>query len=124
MELRVLPDRLSVCRLPATAPWPVPGGPGFYSATRTGSEISVVCPEDMAPEGAQVEPDWRAIEVAGPLEFELIGVLSGLTAPLADVDVSVFVVSTYDTDYILVHAGALERAVEALRAAGNEVHAG
>lgn len=124
MELRVLPERLSVCRLPADAPWPVPTGPGLFSATRTGNEVSVVCGEDSAPQGARIEPDWRAMEVAGPMEFSVIGVVSGLTAPLADVDVSVFVLSTYDTDYILVHAGALERAVEALRAAGHVVHAG
>jgi hypothetical protein len=123
----VLPERLSVCKLPADAPWPVPEpGPSFWSATRTENEVSVVCPEDQAPSGdhVRVEPDWRALEVAGPLEFSMVGVMAGLTAPLADVDVSVFVVSTYDTDYVLVHAAALERAVEALRAAGHAVHAG
>ena len=124
MELRVLPDRLSVCRLPADAPWPSPSAGGFFSVTRTPDEISVVCPEDQAPSGARIEPDWRAIEVAGPIEFGVIGVVSGLTAPLAEVDVSVFVVSTYDTDYLLVHAGALEQAVEALRAAGHTIAAG
>lgn len=127
MDLRVLPDRLSVCRLPSDAPWPVPSpGTSFYSATRTDAEISVVCTEDSAPTGAhvRVEPDWRALEVAGPLDFSMVGVMAALTAPLADVDVSVFVVSTYDTDYVLVHAAALERAVEALRSAGHQVHAG
>jgi len=127
VDLRVLPERLSVCKLPVGAPWPVPApGTSFWSATRTAAEVSVVCPEDEAPTGdhVSVEPDWRALEVAGPLEFSMVGVMAGLTAPLADVDVSVFVVSTYDTDYVLVHAAALERAVEALRAAGHTVHAG
>ena len=125
MDLRVLPERLSVCKLPADGAWPVPEpGSSFWSVTRTENEVSVVCPEDQAPDGADVEPDWRALEVAGPLEFSMVGVMAGLTAPLADVDVSVFVVSTYDTDYVLVHAAALERAVEALRAAGHTVHAG
>jgi hypothetical protein len=125
MDLRVLPDRLSVCRLPAGADWPTPApGAAFWSVTRTSAELSVVCPEDEAPEGAHVEPDWRALEVAGPLDFSMVGVMAGLTAPLAEVEVSVFVVSTYDTDYVLVHAAALERAVEALRAAGHTVHAG
>jgi hypothetical protein len=127
MDLRVLPDRLSVCRLPVDAPWPTPSAPsGFFSATRTGEEVSVVCAEDDAPAGehVRVEPDWRALEVAGPLDFSMVGVMAALTAPLADVDVSVFVVSTYDTDYVLVHAAALEKAVEALRAAGHQVHAG
>jgi hypothetical protein len=126
MELRVLTDRLSVCRLSPDSPWPTPpAGPTFFSATRTADEISVVCVEDSAPAGdhVKVEPDWRALEVVGPLDFSMVGVMSSLTAPLADVDVSVFVVSTYDTDYILVHAAALERAVEVLRAAGHAVHA-
>jgi hypothetical protein len=127
MDLRVLSERLSVCRLPVDAPWPVPGaGTSFYSVTRTESEVSVVCAEDAAPAGdhVRVEPDWRALEVAGPLDFSMVGVMAALTAPLADVDVSVFVVSTYDTDYVLVHAAALEKAIEALRAAGHAVHAG
>jgi hypothetical protein len=127
MDLRVLPERLSVCRLPVDAPWPTPSsGTSFYSVTRTESEVSVVCTEDAAPAGehVQVEPDWRALEVAGPLDFSMVGVMAALTAPLADVDVSVFVVSTYDTDYVLVHAAAIERAIEALRAAGHTVHAG
>ena len=127
MDLRVLSERLSVCRLPVDAPWPVPPhGTAFFSVTRTEDEISVVCPEDSAPQGdhVRVEPDWRALEVAGPLDFSMVGVMAELTAPLADVDVSVFVVSTYDTDYVLVHAAALEKAVEALRGAGHQVHAG
>ena len=125
MDLRVLTERLAVCRLPASAPWPAAPADGtFFSATRAGEELSVVCREDAVPEGSRVENDWRAIEVAGPLDFAMVGVMSSLTAPLADVDVSVFVISTYDTDYILVHAAAIERAVEALRKAGHHVVAG
>jgi hypothetical protein len=125
MELRVLSDRLTVCRLPKEAPWPTPPADNsFFAAVRTTEEISVVATENSVPTGARVEADWRALEVAGPLDFGMVGVMSNLTAPLADVDVSVFVVSTYDTDYILVHAAALERAIAALRAAGHTVHAG
>jgi hypothetical protein len=123
----VIPERLSVSRLPVDAPWPVPpADSSFYSVTRTGDELSVVSSEDAAPLGehVRVEADWRALEVSGPLDFGMVGVMASLTAPLADVDVSVFVISTYDTDYVLVHAAALERAVEALRAAGHTVHAG
>jgi hypothetical protein len=125
VDLTVLSERLAVCRLPAGATWPSPPPDGsFFSATRTGAEISVVCGEDAAPAQARVENDWRALEVAGPLDFGLVGVMASLTAPLADVEVSVFVLSTYDTDYLLVHAAALERAVSALRQAGHTVHAG
>ncbi len=124
MDLRVLPERLCVCRLAVDSPWPSPPADrSFYSVTRTEAEVSVVCTEDAAPAGARVENDWRALEVAGPLDFPMVGVMASLTAPLADVDVSVFVVSTYDTDYVLVHAAALERAVAALREAGHHVEA-
>ncbi len=125
MELRVLPDRLAVARLPHDAPWPVPARPsGFVSVTRTENELSVVCPEDEIPDGATtVERGWHALEVVGPLDFSMVGVMAALTRPLADVGVSVFVLSTFDTDYVLVHASALEKAVHALREAGNAVHA-
>lgn len=124
MDLRVLSQRLSVCRLPIDAEWPVPpAGSSFFSATRTEAEVSVVCDEDAAPSGddIQIETDWRALEVAGPLDFAMVGVAAALTAPLADVDVSVLVISTFDTDYLLVHAAALDKAVESLRAAGHHV---
>jgi hypothetical protein len=127
MDLRVLSERLCVCRLPMDSPWPTPPqDTSFFSVTRTGEEISVVCGEDAAPVGehVRVEPDWRALEVAGPLDFGMVGVMAELTAPLADVGVSVFVVSTYDTDYVLVHAAALEKAIDALRVAGHAVTAG
>jgi hypothetical protein len=124
MELTVLRERLCVCRLRPDAPWPSPPtGSGFYSATRTAAEISVVCEEDAAPPDARIDNDWRALEVAGPLDFSMVGVMAALTGQLADVDVSVFVLSTYDTDYVMVHAAALEQAVAALRAAGHHVEA-
>lgn len=126
MELRVLPDRLAVARLPHDAPWPAPRGTtGFFSVTRTDAELSVVCPEDEVPTGASpVERGWHALEVVGPLDFSMVGVMAALTRPLADVGVSVFVLSTFDTDYLLVHASAVETAVHALRDAGHAVHAG
>lgn len=119
----MLPERLAVTRLAADADWPSPPNDrSFFAAVRTSEEISVVSTEAAAPPGGRTEPDWRALEVAGPLDFDMVGVMSSLTAPLADVDVSVFVVSTYDTDYVLVHAAALERAITALRAAHHTVH--
>lgn len=125
MELRVLPDRLAVARMAPDAAWPIPSRRGgLVSITRTADELSIVCPEDDVPaEAAKVERGWHALEVLGPLDFAMVGVMSALTRPLADVGVAVFVVSTFDTDYILVHASALETAVKALRAAGNTVYA-
>ncbi len=87
----------------------------------TDEEISIVGPEDAAPELAAVERGFRCLEVEGPLDFALVGILSSLTATLAAADVSVFVISTFDTDFILVKEADLERSINALRTDGHEV---
>jgi len=115
VRLRVLPGELVVARLAPDAPLP----PAFFSATRTDAELSVVCAPQEVPPGAPAEPGWRALEVAGPLDFGLTGVLASIAVPLAEAGVSIFAVSTYDTDYILVRD--LEAAVSALREAGHDV---
>jgi uncharacterized protein len=122
LSLTVLADRLAVCRLPPDASVPTPPvSGGLWSATRTAAELSLVLPEEEAPPEARTERGWRALQVAGPLDFGLTGILASLAAPLAEVDVSIFAISTYDTDYLLVRDGDLERAKEALRGAGHEI---
>jgi hypothetical protein len=71
---------------------------------------------DTVPPGVAAERGWRAIKVKGPLAFSLTGVLHGILAPLAAAEVSIFALSTYDTDYILVRDAGLARALAALRA--------
>ena len=107
LRLSETPWRLAVCRLPAGAPlpaWVFHGEAEFYSITRTPHELSVVCAEDDLPPSVHehVERGWRAFAVEGPLPFALTGVVSELTSPLAAAGLPVFVVSTYDTDYLLV----------------------
>ncbi|MBO0830121.1 MAG: ACT domain-containing protein [Streptosporangiales bacterium] len=122
IRLRVLPGEFAVCRLPADAPVPrVPGAAELFAVTRTRDELSVVGPVYDVPADAVVEPGWRALGVLGPLDFALTGVLAGIAVPLADAGVSVFAVSTYDTDYVLVRADALRSALDVLRGAGHEV---
>lgn len=122
LSLRALEGQFSVCRVPAGSALPTPAnGAALWSATVTGDEVSVVCADDSAPDGAAVEPGWRALAVSGPLAFELTGVLASLATPLADAGVPIFALSTYDTDYILVPAERLEVAAVALRDAGHEV---
>jgi hypothetical protein len=122
VDLRVLPERLTVCRLPGEAPWPQPPpGAGFYSATRTALEMSIVCMPDAVPPGALIEGGWRALMVGGPLDFGLVGIIAELTALLARAEVSVFVLSTFDTDVILVREASLSGAVEVLESAGHRV---
>lgn len=122
LTLYVLPVELAVCRLPAgeaIPAWALRGE--FFSVTRAPGELSVVCPQQNAPPDARAERSWRAFQVAGPLDFSLVGVLSGLAACLAGAGVSLFALSTYDTDYVLVRAHDLVRAVSALRAGGYRV---
>src|SRR5262249_57285589 len=107
IRVRETPWRLAVCRLPADAPipaWVLHAEAAFWSITRTPTEMSVVCPEDDLPPSVErdVERGWRALEVVGPLPFDLVGVVSGLTSPLAAAGIPVFVLSTHDTDYLLV----------------------
>jgi uncharacterized protein len=124
LGLAVLPDQLAVHRLAADDP--IPGwahdGHGFVSITRTRDELSVVCDETAAPEGVARQPGWRCVQVLGPLDLSLVGVLASMIEPLAQAQLSVFAVSTYDTDYLLVRSDALDQVIATLRAAGHVIH--
>ncbi|WP_420455218.1 ACT domain-containing protein [Rubrivirga sp.] len=119
MTLDVLPGRLAVCRLDPGAPLASWMGEGAVAgALRTDAELSVVCAEEAVPDGVRAEVGWRALRLRGPIPFELTGVLAGVLAPLAAAGVSIFALSTYDTDVVLVKAGQLAEAVGALRGSG------
>ena len=116
------PDALAVVRLGPGSD--VPGwatSATLFSVTATAAETSVVCHASSVPKKARREGPFVAYEVAGPLDFALTGVLSSLLAPLADAEVSVFALSTFDTDWLLVPAGAADRAEQAWQAAGHSV---
>lgn len=116
--IALLSGRYAVCRLDPDAPVPAWACGGFVSVTRTAEELSVVCEEADVPPDVHCERGWRCMKLAGPLDFALVGVLQSLLAPLADAGVSVFAVSTYDTDYVLVREEDLDCALAALRGAG------
>lgn len=125
MTLDVLPGRLAVCRLAPDAPLAAWMGEGAISSiTRTAAELSVVCAEGAAPEGVRQEAGWRALALRGPIAFELTGVLAGLLVPLAEAGVSIFALSTYDTDVVLVKDAQLSEAIAVLRASGRTVEEG
>ena len=108
-------ETLSICRLEKNAPipeWALTGE--FFSITRTAEELSVVCPQNQVPPGVQKQDGWKVLQVEGPLDFSLTGVLASLTGPLAKEGISVFAISTYDTDYLLVQQELLEKAIEIL----------
>jgi hypothetical protein len=120
MTLKVLDGRFAICRLDPGAPFPAWAFSGpFVSITRTADELSVVCPEDVVPEGVRCKRGWRCLVVAGTLDFALVGVLASLLVPLADAGVSVFAISTFDTDFLLVKEEMRERASEVLQQAGH-----
>ena len=122
LTLDFLHDEFAVCRLPVDAAVPNWAWAGeLTSITSTDDELSVVCIADPVPVDVEHTPGWRALKVRGPLDFSLVGILAGLSGILADAGVSIFAISTYDTDYILVRGEQLETAVEALKAAGHEV---
>ena len=115
-------ETLSICRLEKNAPipeWALTGE--FFSITRTAEELSVVCPQNQVPPGVQKQDGWKVLQVEGPLDFSLTGVLASLTGPLAKEGISVFAISTYETDYLLVKEEQLEGAIQALREEGYEV---
>jgi uncharacterized protein len=96
-------------------------GPGFVSVTRTADELSLVCAESAVPQDIQCEPGWRLFKIEGPLDFSLTGILTSVAQPLAEARVSIFTISTYDTDYVMVKERDLEKAALALAAAGHRV---
>ncbi len=89
--------------------------------TRGVDELSIVCAEESVPSQALAARGWRGLKVQGPLDFSLTGVLAALAAPLARESISIFALSTYQTDYVLVPGQHLARACQALTEAGHAV---
>jgi hypothetical protein len=123
LELTLLPERFAISRLAADAPVPAWATEGsFFSITRTGDELSVVCELARVPVGVQSQPGWRIFKVHGPFVLTEIGVLSALAIPLAEAKLSLFAISTFDTDYLLVASETLSAAVATLERAGHKIH--
>jgi hypothetical protein len=113
---------LAIARLEAgiaVPAWAMAGG--FFSITRTPDELSVVAEHTRIPAGTPADGGWCALKVEGRLPLSAVGVLHSITGPLARAGISIFAVSTHDTDYLLVKAEAMGRAVQALAAAGHTV---
>jgi len=122
LTLDILQDELAVCRLPIDSPVPNWAWSGeLTSITATDEELSLVCAADPVPRDVTHTAGWRGFKIRGPLDFGLVGILAGISVALAEAGVSIFAISTYDTDYILVRGNQLEAAVTALSTAGYEV---
>ncbi len=121
--IQVLHEPLAICHSAPDAALPSWAFQGsFVSVTRSIDELSLVCAQNAVPGGVVCDRDWRALKVAGPLDFALTGILASLAVPLAQASISIFAISTYDTDYVLVKALHLEQAIHVLQTAGHSVH--
>jgi len=122
LSLSILPETLAICRLEKEDG--IPGwalGGSFVSITRTSEELSIVCTQTQVPEGVRRDAGWRCLKVEGPLNLSATGVLASFLTPLAREGISVFALSTYDTDYLLVKQKDLEKAVMVLSQNGHQV---
>jgi len=122
VTLDLMTGSFAICRLEPHAvvpPWAT--GMAFSSITRTANELSIVCASGAVPDAVLAQRGYRALTVRGPLDFSLVGIAAALTRILAEASISIFLVSTYDTDYLFVREADLDRAVAALRAAGHTV---
>ena len=119
-------QRLAVCRFASAAripAWTLEDG--FFCVVRTRDELSIVCGEDVCrvdrmPDGALAESGWVALKLEGPFPFSMTGVLASFLEPLAEAQIPIFAISTFDTDYVLIKRANLDQAVEVLGAAGHE----
>ncbi|WP_371363472.1 hypothetical protein SRRS_43640 [Sporomusa rhizae] len=122
LKFKLLNDTLGVCKLDSSEDVPRWAYQGeFFSITKTSDELSIVCSESGIPKDAVCERSWRALKIVGILDFSLIGILSIVSFVLAKAGVSIFAISTYNTDYILVKEKDLANALQTLRSEGFEI---
>lgn len=123
LTLTILPQQLGICRLAPGENIPTwIWESNFFSISKTVDELSIVCPVNLIPEDILCNKDWHALKVEGPLDFSLIGILSDLSTLLANEGISIFAISTFDTDYILVKTEHLNKAVNSLIGHGHTVN--
>lgn len=123
LPLELLPDTLAICRLrpdAAIPDWAFNDG-SFLTISRTAEELSITTLQSAVPATVASERDYRALRVRGTLPPNLVGILLSMAEPLARAGLGIFAISTFDTDYVLVKARDLPRALGALRAAGHDV---
>ena len=117
MKLKLLDPHFTVCQVPdlGAVNWDAP----FCFAARTDEECSLVCPEEHVPECTLAREDgWRAMRIEGVLDFSLVGILAKIADTLAERNVPIFAISTYNTDYVLVKQVRLTDAICTLESVG------
>ncbi|MEO8055779.1 MAG: ACT domain-containing protein [Acidobacteriota bacterium] len=126
LNFSMVPGTYAVCRMPAKAALPAWAGRAFVSITRTADELSIVCEERRISEDVfgiefQAERGWVLLKLHGPFPLDAIGVLASVAKPLAEAAISLFALSTFDTDYVLVKRTHAKQAIAALTLAGHKL---
>ncbi len=124
LTLSIFPQVFAICRLHPDGyipHWALLGN--FVSLTRTAEELSIVCPQENVPDEAQATRGWRCVKVEGPFDFSVAGVHASLALPLAEANISVLAIATYDTDHLLIKEEDLSHSMEVLKAAGHTFQA-
>lgn len=122
LKLTILQSNYVVCRFEPQAvvpAWAMQGD--FFTVSRTQEELSIVCQARLIPSDIKAEKEWRVFKIEGSFAFTQIGILNSVTSVLANNGISLFAISTFDTDYIMVKGVDLDRAIVALKQAGHSV---
>ena len=116
LSLSIIPGIFGICHLAKNSEIPewTRSFVGFCSITRTDDELSIVAPQEKIPAGVLVEKGWLTFKVQGPLGFSLTGIVSSLSTPLAKAKISIFYISTYETDYLMVEEKNFSKAKKIL----------
>ena len=121
LKLQLLNETFTINKLPQFAEIPSILSKGeMCFISRTDEELSIVCPDFMAPNNVQQELGWRCLKVEGMMKLQEVGVLASITQPLSEAGVPIFAVSTFDTDYVFVMDEHLVNVVHVLQQAGHE----
>ncbi|MFC2136390.1 ACT domain-containing protein [Bacteroidota bacterium] len=124
LKFSILPGRFNIHRLNTDAEIPAEiYNSFFYSVTKSEHELSIVIPDDLKIESEKCEENWKCLKILGPLDFDMTGLLAGISKILSDKEISIFAVSTFDTDYILVKNEKLNHAVITLELNGYKLKA-
>jgi hypothetical protein len=118
----ILRETFAICRLDKDAPipdWAFQGG--LFSVTRTKDELSIVCPLINVPKGILCNQGWSCLKIKGPLDLSLTGIISSIAATLEAEGMSLFSISTYDTDYVMVKEKDMEKGIFALTEGGHRI---
>ena len=122
LQLSLLKDKYGICTLPNTAPipdWALTQS--LASITRTEKELTIVCRLEILPSQYQSGLNWRCFKIDGSFDLNQIGVMTSISSPLADAGISIYVISTYDTDYFLIQEHNLEKTISVLSNSGHYI---